>query len=70
MGFGVCSLIRYWDPTKFAIGRRLTIWTLKQNAREMWPKVLYLIIQTCLSEFRETLSYTLRKHDLYKVDFC
>ena len=38
------SVIRYWHHTEFTSGRRIRIWTLKQNGRNAWLKVQYLVI--------------------------
>ena len=39
--FCACSIIRYWHHVKFATGRRIKIWALKQNGRKVWLKLQY-----------------------------
>ena len=39
--FCACSMIRYWHHVKFASGRRIKIWALKQNGRKVWLKLQY-----------------------------
>ena len=74
---GVYWIIRYWHDAKYSTGHRITIWALKQNGRTMRLKVQYLAIwyhienllhlyKSCLQKFRETLSWTFSKYDLYK----
>ena len=45
------SIICHQHQPKFAIGRRITIWALKQNGKKVWPMVQYLafgiLTKTC-----------------------
>ena len=40
----VCLIIRCWFHAKFASGRLMTIWALKQNGRTVWRNMQYLAI--------------------------
>ena len=40
----VNSIVHYWHHAKFSTCRLLTIWALKQNGRQAWLKVQYLVI--------------------------
>ena len=42
--FCLCSIIRYWQHAKFATGCPIIIWALKQNDRDVWLVLLYLVM--------------------------
>ena len=43
LGRGICQIICYWYHAKFATGRRIAIWGLKQNCWKVCLKERYLV---------------------------
>ena len=59
--FCVSIIILHWHHTKFATGRRITIWAQNQNGKKEWLRVHHLVIWYPMENLLR-----LSKNDLYK----
>ena len=76
---GRCKAYGYWHDTKFATGRQIIIWSLKQKYGMAWLKVQYIVIKyptvnllhsSCLLKLRESIeNYTFVYIPLCIVNF-